>query len=304
MIDHDALFKTIISEFFLEFMELFLPDIASDIEPNSIQEKEQELFTDIVGGKTHRVDLIRQVKLKDEPNLVLILVEAQSYDEKEFGNRLFRYFTRLHDKYGLDLLPVAVFSYNSPKELAPSIYKLNFRKRNTVTFNYVTIQLNRLDWQDFVDKANPVACAFLSKMQMDKTERAEVKLTALSKLTELGLNPAQSRLISGFVDTYLPLNATEQAEFEQKLTEIEQDKKEEVMELVTSWMIEGMAKGIKEGEKRVLLKQLNHRFGELSTQEEVGIDSLSEEQLVQLAQDSLDFKSREELVGWLNRANG
>ncbi len=185
MTDHDALFKSLIGEFFLEFLELFFPEIAQDIEPDSIQEKEQELLTDIIGGKTNRVDIIRQVRLKDEATLVLVLVEPQSYDEKEFGERLFRYFIRLYDKYRLPVLPVAVLSYERPKHAAPNSYVVGFRHFSTVIFNYATIQLNRLAWQEFADKGNPVACALMAKMPVAKADRPIVKLTALDRLAGL-----------------------------------------------------------------------------------------------------------------------
>ena len=313
MIDHDALFKAIIREFFLEFLELFFPDLAHDIVPGSIQEKEQELTTDLMGGTTKRVDLIRQVQLNDEPNLILILIEPQSYNEKEFGERLFRYFIRLYEKYRLAVIPIAILSYDKPKKAAANTYKIGTKKFNTVTFNYLTIQLNQLDWQDFVNKSNPIACAFMSKMKMAKGERVDVKLTSLSEMTGLGLNPAQMQLISAFVDTYLPLNDTEKTKFERKLAGLEPHIQEEVMELVTSWMREGMAKGkaegiaeglkegLREGERKLLLRLLNRRFGNLTTQEEAQLGDLNEEQLEQLGQDFLDFKSRDELTTWLSR---
>jgi hypothetical protein len=36
MIDHDRLFKELLSTFFVEFLELFLPEVASAIEPDSV----------------------------------------------------------------------------------------------------------------------------------------------------------------------------------------------------------------------------------------------------------------------------
>jgi hypothetical protein len=37
MTDHDRLFKELIATFFIEFLELFLPQVASTIERNSIR---------------------------------------------------------------------------------------------------------------------------------------------------------------------------------------------------------------------------------------------------------------------------
>jgi hypothetical protein len=43
-IHHDQNFKELISTFFLEFLELFLPDIAATIDPTSIKFLQQEYF--------------------------------------------------------------------------------------------------------------------------------------------------------------------------------------------------------------------------------------------------------------------
>ena len=47
MIDHDRLFKELISTFFIEFLELFLPRVARDIDRDSVQFLPQEVFNDV-----------------------------------------------------------------------------------------------------------------------------------------------------------------------------------------------------------------------------------------------------------------
>ncbi len=44
-IDHDQLFKELLSTFFVEFIELFLPEVASYIERETITFLQQEYFT-------------------------------------------------------------------------------------------------------------------------------------------------------------------------------------------------------------------------------------------------------------------
>jgi len=304
LIDHDALFKTVIAEFFLEFLQLFSPDLATDLDPASITEKEQELITDIKGGQTNRIDLIRQVKLNQKSTLVLILVEAQSYDDKEFGERLFRYVTRLYDKYRLPVFPVAVLSYDSPKAKASNIFKLGIQDLMVITFNYFPVQLNRLDWQEYVNTPNPLASAFMAKMPVKKKERAKLKLVALNKLTELELNSAQVRLLGVFIDTYLDLNFKEQVEFEEELSKVEGAKKEAVMELTTSWERKGIIEGKREGEINLLIKQLTRRYGLLTEVEERQIRDLPEEQVESLAEAILDFQNRVEFTTWLAKTQG
>jgi hypothetical protein len=85
-----------------------------------------------------------------------------------------------------------------------------------IEFNYVAIQLNRLNWRDFLKQPNPVASALMSKMNFKSEERVKVKLECLRMLATLQLNPAKMQLISGFIDTYLRLNQAEEKQFKIK----------------------------------------------------------------------------------------
>ena len=75
-------------------------------------------------------------------------------------------------------------------------------------FQYRVIQLNRLRWRDFVRRPNPIASALMAKMAIAPSERPRVKLECLRLLATLRLDPARTRLISGFIDAYLQLNRT------------------------------------------------------------------------------------------------
>jgi hypothetical protein len=61
-IDHDSLFKQLISTFFIEFLELFLPNIAADIDRDSIQFLPEEILTDITASEKKIIDLLAKVK--------------------------------------------------------------------------------------------------------------------------------------------------------------------------------------------------------------------------------------------------
>jgi hypothetical protein len=63
------------------------------------------------------------------------------------------------------------------------------------------------------------------------TERPKVKVECLRMLVNLELNPARMQLISGFVDTYLRLNQTENEIFETELKKIDLLEEEKVMEM-------------------------------------------------------------------------
>lgn len=51
MIDHDRLFKELLTTFFVEFLELFLPQVAKVIDRDSVSFLPQEYFADLTTEK-------------------------------------------------------------------------------------------------------------------------------------------------------------------------------------------------------------------------------------------------------------
>ncbi|MDH6099147.1 Rpn family recombination-promoting nuclease/putative transposase, partial [Anabaenopsis sp. FSS-46] len=114
MIDHDRLFKELISTFFVEFLELFLPQVVREIDRESIQFLPQEVFNDVTSGDKKEIDLLAQVRYQQQETYFLIHVENQSYSQSDFAKRMFKYFARLHEKYDLPIYPVVIFSFDEP----------------------------------------------------------------------------------------------------------------------------------------------------------------------------------------------
>ncbi|MGK7955442.1 MAG: Rpn family recombination-promoting nuclease/putative transposase, partial [Crocosphaera sp.] len=210
MIDHDRLFKELISTFFVEFIELFFPQVITYLDGTSVRFLDKEIFTDVTEGDRYETDLIAQVKFKNEPSFFLIHIEAQSSSQSNFNRRMFSYFARLHEKFALPIYPIVVFSYDYPQKEADSQYKVEFPDLEVLNFNYRVVQLNQLNWRDFINQPNPVASALMAKMKIAAQDRAKVKAQCLRLLVTLKLDPARMQLISGFIDTYLTLNPVEE----------------------------------------------------------------------------------------------
>jgi predicted transposase YdaD len=104
----------------------------------------------------------------------------------------------------------------------------------------MAIQLNRLDWRDFLDRPNPVAAALMSKMRIAKNDRPKVKAECLRLLVTLRLDPAKTRLISKFVDAYLRLDVKEEQMFQAEIDTMGLVQKEEIMQVTTSWEEKGL----------------------------------------------------------------
>jgi hypothetical protein len=241
-ISHDQNFKELIATFFIEFLELFLPDIATMIDPTSITFLQQEYFADLVEGEDKIIDLLAEVKLAGEDATFLVHIEPQATPYTIFPQRMFFYFARLHQKHLKRIYPIAIFSYDRPQKAAADSYRVEFPQLKVLEFNFTAIQLNQLDWRDYLNQPNPVAAALMAKMKIAKNDRPKVKAECLRLLVTLKLDPAKTRLISKFVDTYLRLNVNEDRVFQVEIDKMGLRQKEEIMEVMTSWEEKGMEK--------------------------------------------------------------
>jgi hypothetical protein len=223
-------------------------------------------------------------------------------------DRLFKELLSTDEKHGLPVYPVVIFSYDAPRRAESPRHRVEFPDKVVLEFNYEVIQLNRLNWRDYLRHENPVASALMAKMAMKPEERPRVKLECLRLLATLRLNPARMQLISGFIDTYLKLNREEERAFQAGARRTTRKEREKVMEIVTSWMKQGIRQGLKqgrqegrqEGEISLVLLQLTRRCGEPGPRLQSRIRKLPSNKIEALAEALLDFKAASELKNWLD----
>jgi hypothetical protein len=72
MIDHDRLFKELLTTFFVDFIELFFPAVASYLQPGTVTFLDKELFTDIAAGERREADVVVKAQFRDQPAFFLI----------------------------------------------------------------------------------------------------------------------------------------------------------------------------------------------------------------------------------------
>jgi hypothetical protein len=302
-IDHDRLFKELLSTFFLEFITLFFPEVIDYLDPDSVTLLDKEVFTDVTAGEKRETDLIAQVRFRGESSCFLIHIEAESSARSGFNKRMFRYFARLHEKFDVPIYPIVIFSYDKPKKQAIKNYLVDFPDFEVLRFNYRTIQLNRLNWRDFLNQPNPVASALMAKMQIEPEERPQVKAQCLRLLVTLKLDPSRMQLISGFVDTYLNLTQEEEEVFAREISTFRVEEQEDVMQITTSWMQQGLEQGLEQGaerEKDLIVRLLKRKIGPIDANLEAEIKALDLELMEALGEALLDFLTVENLRDWLN----
>jgi hypothetical protein len=237
-------------------------------------------------------------KFQEQDYSFLVHLENQASNAPEFNRRMFRYFYSLFLKYDRPIYPIVIFSYDSPKRPDKNSFELDFPDKQILRFDYEVLQLNRLDWRDFLKQKNPVAAALMSKMNIAPYDRPTVKAQCLRLIVTLKLDSAKMQLISGFVDTYLRLNSTEEAIFQSQLSTMNLQEQERIMQITTSWKEQGRI----EEKLAITLRQLNRKLGNLPDEIVTRIKSLEPSQLDSLTEDLLDFETFDDLNRWLSNS--
>jgi len=298
-IDHDRLFKELLSAFFHEFLELFFPKLNRLIDPGSFNFLQQELFSDITVGEKHVVDLLVETRLQGTKGIILIHIEHQARSEKDFSERMFIYFSRLWQKFRCPILPVAIFSQEE-ESVQDGILEMKLPVLEVLRFAYYPVVLKNLDWREYLQQDNPVAAALLSKMGYRSEERVWVKLEFLKILTRLQLNLAEKALLTGFFETYLQLNKEEEKEFKEARKELSPEEVQELEKIETSWhkkgREEGRQEGHREGRLEIIEEFARKKYGQFSADIKEELQKLSCEQLKGITHALFDGISWEEFA--------
>jgi hypothetical protein len=305
--DHDRPFKQLLTVFFFEFIQRFLPGVAQYIDPTFVEFMDKESFAGIPRRRGRKEsDLVAKVRFKDNTEaFFLILVENESSPSQDLPQRLFYYHVRLSEKYGLPVYPVVIFSYSTPTRQEPTVYQQRFPDKIVLQFHYTVIQLNRLPWRSFVKQPNPAATALMTRMKMSKSDRPRVKAECLRLLITLKLDPGKSDLIGEFMETYLDLSNQESQVYERAIAEFEPQIREEAMEFGTSWRRlgraegreEGREEGRAEGERKALIMIGTRRLGEPLDAVRAAIDGITSVQRIEeLMSRLLEVESWDELL--------
>lgn len=111
-VDQDGLWKKVIGELFEYFLLFFSPKLHAQVDFNRAPDfLDKELFQEVTDRKKGRrfADRLAKVRLKNgEEKWILVHVEVQSTNEREFSERMFQYFYRIYDRSKEKIIAIAV----------------------------------------------------------------------------------------------------------------------------------------------------------------------------------------------------
>ena len=247
-IDHDQLFKTLIKEFFKEFMELFFADIAARIDFSHVEFLDKEHFTDTQKGKHRYMDFVAKVMIiAGGEEYILIHTEFESTRPiRSFPEKMFKYYCQLYLRMGLPIIPIVVFSDDAKwRTLPPQSFTIAFNKQRYLDFFFHRIKLKNMDWKQFLKQNNPLAYALMAKMDIDKKQKTKLKADFLRLAIGSEVNPARESLLVDFIENYIKLNSREQKEFDALVQNDNVYK--EVIKMMTVYEERGIKQGMRRG---------------------------------------------------------
>ncbi|MGV8983307.1 Rpn family recombination-promoting nuclease/putative transposase [Clostridium sp.] len=174
--DFDAAWKAILEAFEVEIVELLFPEIFNKIAwefgTESLDKELLEIQKDIFDkDSSEKVisDKIIKVRLKDKGSKILFIhVEVQSYGSgnEVFGERMFRYFYRIWDKFRYkykdksEIVAAAIYTYKGDRGKDKSyVYKLPEIKKEILTYNFRTIDVEKMELEN-ISNDNPLKLVF------------------------------------------------------------------------------------------------------------------------------------------------
>lgn len=309
MVDRDRLFKDLLKNFFLEFVDLFFPKIAVAIDPKSIRFLEEESPTTKEQGEQEphaqqqaaaaSSNVLVQVRLRGQESCFWVHLENSSDTNIKLERRVFHTFARLDAKYNLPIYPIILQSSDSSQRLETNGYRVEFVDRRVLDFSFVAIQLHRLNWRDFLQRRNPVAAALMPTMNVQTFDRPVVKAECLRLLTNLRLDAKKVKVISQFIEAFLHLSAAEEQVLQTEMERMGLLERERITNLLTSTTQENQQQGAEREALTLVLRLLKRRVGDLNPEMEAKVRDLPVKQIEDLGEALLDFNNEDDLKNWL-----
>jgi hypothetical protein len=268
--DHDQRFKTLLQEFFAEFLRLFFAAWAERLDCARVVWLDKEVFPDPPHGKRRILDLVAKVPTRRpvpgqgevEHWLALVHIEIESGDKATpLRGPMFRAYMHLRERHQLPVLPIGIFLQVGLDGVGVDIYEEHFWELRPIVFQYLYVGLPALNAVEYVQGDNWLGVALAALMRIPPDRAAWLGAEALRRLKDAPVSDQQRFLLGECVQAYLPLDDEQQREFERLVVS---ERYQGVQAMNTTWFEKGIERGREQASRQILLEQLEERFGSLS----------------------------------------
>jgi len=278
----DELWKAIIEEFFVEFLELFYPTLIPQIdftkEFDFLDKDLPKLFPE-AEEIARKADRIVKVPLIDGGSQWLIIhVEVQGYKDPNFARRMFTYYYRLADRFNVPIAAIVIYSDNNKKNRVNKYEASCFNTRLLYEFDTYVIADHTIEEYEVMD--NPFAIIFQTALagimgNKKDEELLELKIQLFRKLLAKGYKKEQIQRLATFIKEYIRFSKPEfYHKFDERSEELSKNKKsmgiietvikyrseEAVAQAIEQGIEQGMEKGHQlAAQKKEYFEGFNHK---------------------------------------------
>ncbi|MFC4260821.1 DUF4351 domain-containing protein [Marinobacter lacisalsi] len=290
---HDQNFKNLILDYPLKALEVFCPQEAEALDQENVRiiPLRQEQLKERLGNRFRELDVPLLAEWPDGRREALLFVLEEESDPRRFSiHRLAHYCLDLAELCDTQrIVPVVIFLRTSGNET--DHLTLGGDHHQYLNFRYIRCALPEWEAETWWDSPNLVARLLLSVMHWRDDQKLEVYARSVRGLTTLEPDPEKQLKYIDFIDIYSALDDNEMEQYKARYPQENQT----MTSLSERLRAEGMAAGIQSGERAVLIRLLERRFGPLNSEILACLNDASQKQLETWADRILDAESLDEI---------
>lgn len=253
MTDFDSPWKEALDRYFPSFMALLFPDMHTAIDWSrnfEMLDKELQQVVREAESRRRQVDKLVKVWRKDGVETwILIHIEVQSQEEKDFPRRMYVYNYRLFDRYNRTVVSLAVLADDNPEWRPHEFWSSLWGCKAGIEFPAAKLLEYGADETALEKSDNLFAILVLAHLKTLQTRKSPEnrkiwKMRIVRRLYERGLPRREIQEMFRFLDWIMELPKALSEDFWNEMQEFEKEKK---MPYVTSVERIGMEKGLEKG---------------------------------------------------------
>ncbi len=214
--DHDQLFKRLFEAFLPEYMRLFYPDEAAQLDFYRIQFHRQDLFAGLPHGARRTLDVVAEVGPDTPDGQIVILHGEIEYDRRAvLPKEMFDAYGWLRQRFQRPILPLVLYLTTGAAGRTEEVYVETVLGRKVVEFRILCVALRGVDGLQYREDPNPLGPALAALMQHPGESRVSHKAYCLRGVAQADVSGGGRVLLQHVVETYLPLDPLEEKEFQE-----------------------------------------------------------------------------------------
>lgn len=308
--DHDSPWKDALETYFAEFLALLFPTIHQQVDWSKgytpLDKELQQITVDASSGRRYADKLVKVYAHDNTETWVLIHVEVQGEPEDAFAERMYTYQYRLRDRYGVDVVSMAVLADTRERFRPTTFHYQRWGCEVVFTFPMVKLIDWEAQWEALETSDNVFALVVMAQLHAkrltDGNARTQAKIKLVRLMFERNYRREQIQQLFTVIDWMIQLPYGLEPTFRQAVYDIQEAKKMPYINTferhgIEQGLLQGREEGTLIGERRFLTKLLHKRFGELPDWAQQRIEEADETQLARWADEVLDAHSLDILLG-------